>query len=115
MAVRAYPEQRARASRSCARDRGRSVRRSGEDFHDVDGSELEAELGRQGLAPDFHDLKTAMFGLRDRLDLIECYFGGGFDVSSLELVRLTAHGRDVAQSLPEVGGVLEPEQEALLS
>lgn len=89
---------------------------SGEEYRDVNGSELIVELRRMGHDPSPPAFRNVMFALRDNGGYVDWYRSGGGDgYSEFDLIRLAEAGRQEVESWPRPGTVSAADVEALLA
>ena len=87
---------------------------SGDDCRDVNGSELKAELARNGYDPDPQGLYNLMFRLRDDGGYVDFHGAGFGDIEACDLIRLGEAGRQEVEGWPRSGRVSPADVEALL-
>jgi hypothetical protein len=87
---------------------------SGDQYREVDGKELRAELARNGYDPDSVGLYNLMFRLRDDGGYVEFHGAGFGDIEACDLIRLGEAGRQEVEGWPRSGEMAGADVEALL-
>ena len=89
-------------------------RASGDQFRDVEGDELVAELERMGHTPEPIALYNLMFRLRDD-GFVDFRSAMGMDPRGFNLIRLGERGRQEVDGWPTPGRISTADVEALIS